>query len=231
MADVLENLRQARARIDAACSRAGRDTTEVELLPVSKTHPDAAVRRAAGAGYRRFGENRPQEVARRAAELADLDLSWVAIGRVQTNKAKLIAEHAAELQSLDSVALGEALERRLDALGRTLPVLVQVNTSGEAAKAGFCPEDTPAAVATLRACPHLEVRGLMTMAAHTTDRDAIRSSFACLRDLRDRLRDVYGPELGALSMGMSGDFELAVEEGATCVRLGSVIFGTRPAQA
>ena len=145
--------------------------------------------------------------------------------------ARLIAEHAAELQSLDSVALGEALERRLDALGRTLPVLVQVNTSGEAAKAGFRPEDTPAAVATLRACPHLEVRGLMTMAAHTTDRDAIRSSFACLRDLRDRLRDVYGPELGALSMGMSGDFELAVEEGATCVRLGSVIFGTRPAQA
>ncbi len=228
MVDVVENLVEARARIDAACARVGRDPGEVELLPVSKTHPDEAVRAAAGAGYRRFGENRPQELARRTAALGDLSLSWVAIGRIQSNKAKLIAEYAAELQSLDSVALAEALERRLAALGRRLTVLVQVNTSGEEAKAGFQPEETMDAVAALSRFPHLDVRGLMTMAAHTSDATAIRHSFATLRSLRDQLQAVHGPRISALSMGMSGDFELAVEEGSTCVRLGSVIFGARP---
>lgn len=228
MIDVVGNLARARARIDAACARAGRDPGEVELLPVSKTHPAALIRDAAAAGYARFGESRPQELARRAAELPDLDLEWVAIGRVQTNKAKLIAEHAAELQSLDSLALARALERRLSALGRRLPVLVQVNCSGEAAKTGFEPEATPAAVAELRRFEALDVRGLMTMAANTDDQAAVRASFATLRELQARLRDAHGGGFDVLSMGMSGDFELAVEEGSTCVRLGTTIFGTRP---
>ena len=227
MVDVVANLAAASARIAAACAQAGRDPGEVELLPISKTHPAALVRDAAAAGYRRFGESRPQELARRAEELADLDLAWVAIGRVQTNKARLVAEHAAQLQSLDSLPLAEALDRRLAALGRRLPVLVQVNASGETAKAGFTAEELPAALDALAALGSLDVTGLMTMAPRSDDERVVRGCFAGLRVLRDRCRADH-PGLGQLSMGMSGDYVWAVAEGSTCVRLGSTIFGDRP---
>lgn len=228
--DVVANLAAASARIAAACARAGRDPRDVELLPISKTHPAGLIRDAAAAGHPRFGESRPQELARRAEELADLDLAWVATGRVQTNKAKLIAQHAAELQSLDSLALAQALERRLAALGRRLPVLVQVNTSGEAAKAGFTPAELPAALDALAALESLAVTGLMTMAPRTEDEGVVRSCFAGLRALRDR-HSADHPGLRALSMGMSADYAWAVAEGSTCVRLGSTIFGARPPAA
>lgn len=228
MVDVAGNLAAVRGRIELACTRAGRDPSEVELLPVSKMHTAAVIRDAYAAGYRRFGENRPQALAQRAAELADLDVDLVVIGRVQTNKAKLIAEHAAELQSLDSLDLAHALERRLERLGRRLPVLVQVNTSGEDAKAGFAPESALDAVAAISSLEHLDVRGLMTMAANTGDTDAIRGAFGKLRAVQMWLRDANGGGFDTLSMGMSGDFEIAVEEGSNCVRLGTTIFGTRP---
>lgn len=228
MVDVVGNLSAARARIEAACARVGRDPGGVELLPISKTHPAALIRDALAAGHRRFGESRPQELARRAEEFAGDDVSWVAIGRVQTNKARLIAEHAAELQSLDSLGLADALERRLAGLGRRLPVLLQVNTSGEAAKAGFAPADVAAAVDALSGHDHLRIDGLMTMAARTDDEAAVRGAFRALRAVRDRLRDAHGGGFDTLSMGMSGDFETAVEEGSTCVRLGTTIFGSRP---
>lgn len=231
MVDVAGNLAAVRGRIELACARAGRDPSEVELLPVSKMHAASAIRDASAAGYRRFGENRPQALPSRAEELTDLDIELVAIGRVQTNKAKLIAQYAAELQSLDSLDLARALERRLDGLGRRLPVLVQVNTSGEDAKTGFAPEGTLAAVAEILVLEHLDVRGLMTMAANTDDSDAIRRAFRTLRALQTRLRDAHGDGFDTLSMGMSGDYELAVEEGSTCVRLGTTIFGTRPQRA
>jgi len=228
MTDIAGNLAAARARIDAACARAGRDPGEVELLPVSKTHPASAVRAAHAAGYRRFGENKPLEARDKALELAGLALDWVIIGHVQTNKAKVVAELAAEFQALDSFRLAAELDRRLVALERRLPVLVQVNSSGEATKSGLAPDEVTAFVAGLAAYEALDVRGLMTLAANTTDTDAVRACFTTMTDLRARLRDAHGGGFDTLSMGMSGDFELAVECGATCVRLGTVVFGARP---
>lgn len=226
--DIAANLAAARARIDAACARAGRDPSAVELLPVSKTHPPDAVRAARAAGYVRFGENKPQELRDKAAALAGLGLQWVAIGHLQTNKARLVAEDAAEFQALDSLRLAEALDRRLQAAGRRLRVLLEVNTSGEGSKGGFAPAEVPDAVRALRAYDALDVAGLMTIAANTPDEAVQRACFTSLAGLAARLRGEWGG-FEALSMGMSADFETAVECGATCVRLGTMIFGPRSA--
>lgn len=224
---IAANLAALSDRIAAACARVGRDPGEVELLPVSKTHGADAIREAHAAGCTRFAENKPQELAAKASELADLGLDWVAIGHVQTNKAKVVAELAAEFQALDSLRLAEALDRRLQALGRRLPVLVQVNSSGEATKGGFAPDEVPDAVRALAALDALDVRGLMTLAAPGPDLDVVRACFTTMCDVQARLRDEHGGGFDTLSMGMSGDFELAVEHGATCVRLGTAVFGPR----
>lgn len=225
---IAAQLAAARDRIAAACVRVGRDPGEVELLPVSKTQPGAAIREAHAAGWARFGESRPQELRAKATELADLGLEWVLIGHLQSNKARIVAEQAAEFQALDSLPLAEALDRRLQAAGRRLRVLIEVNTSGEAAKHGFAPEAVPDAVRALEGCDALELAGLMTIAVRSADPEPVRACFATLAELRARLRDTHGGGFDTLSMGMSGDFELAVECGATCVRLGTAIFGPRP---
>ena len=227
MTTIAEALSTARSRIEAACARVGRDPAEVELLPVSKTHPGSAIREAHAWGAVRFGESRPQELEAKAAELAGLGLGWVFIGHLQSNKARVVAELAAEFQALDSLRLAEALDRRLQALGRRLPVLVQVNSSGEGTKFGFAPDEVAGVVRDLRALDALEVRGLMTLAANTDDRDAVRACFTTMTDLQSRLRDEHGRGCDTLSMGMSGDYERAVECGSTCVRLGTTIFGAR----
>ena len=224
---IAAHLADARARIDAACARVGRDPGEVELLPVSKTHGVDLIREAVDAGWTRFGESKPQEAAAKASELAELDLDWVLIGHLQTNKAGVVAEVAAEFQALDSLRLAEVLDRRLQALGRRLPVLVQVNSSGEDTKGGFAPDEVPDAVRAISALDGLVVRGLMTLAANTPDQDAVRACFTTMSDLQARLRHEHGGGFDALSMGMSGDYELAVECGSTCVRLGTTIFGAR----
>ncbi|OZI15717.1 YggS family pyridoxal phosphate enzyme [Bordetella genomosp. 7] len=221
---------QVRQRIDAACARAGRPAGSVALLPVSKTFPPQAVREAAALGLRRFGENKTQEIRQKAPELADLDIQWVMIGHLQTNKAKDAARDAAEVQSLDRLDLAHALQRRLEAAGRQLDVLVQVKTSPEPSKHGLPPEEAPAFLRTLASeCPALRVRGLMTMAVQSDDAQAVRACFRALRMLQEQLRQeaISGVELDRLSMGMSGDFEIAIEEGATEVRIGSAIFGAR----
>lgn len=225
MTDVAANLDAARARIDAACARAGRDPGSVELLPVSKTHPIELIRVAHAAGYARFGESRPQELEAKAA--AEPDLGWVFIGHLQTNKAKVVAELAAEFQALDSLRLAESLDRRVQSLDRRLPVLVQVNSSGEDTKGGFTPEELPDAVRALLTLDGLDVRGLMTLAANSPEESVVRACFTTMTDLQERLRDEHGGGFDVLSMGMSNDFELAVECGSTCVRLGTSIFGAR----
>ncbi|MFV0452453.1 MAG: YggS family pyridoxal phosphate-dependent enzyme [Propioniciclava sp.] len=225
---IADRLTAARDRITAACERSGRDPAEVELLPVSKWHPTRAITEAHAAGWRRFGESRPQELAAKAQELEPLGLSWVAIGHLQTNKARLVAEHAAEFQALDSLRLGEALHRRLAALDRRLPVLVEVNTSGEQAKGGFAPAEVVGAVRALRQYPTLEVRGLMTLAVRSADTLRVRACFTGLVEVQARLRDVFGDGFSTLSMGMSEDYELAIGCGSTCVRLGTAVFGSRP---
>ncbi|GLS06352.1 YggS family pyridoxal phosphate enzyme [Chitiniphilus shinanonensis] len=228
--DLRHNLDAVRGRIAAACGRVGRDPAGVRLLPVSKTVDEARLCLAYAAGCRELGENKVQEAQRKAEALADLpDLRWSVIGHLQTNKARLVARFASEFQALDSLRLAEALDRRLQAEGRALDVLVQVNTSGEASKYGLHPDEVPAFLHVLPTFSALRVRGLMTLALLSGDPAWVRQCFARLRTLRDRLRQDAAPgiALDELSMGMSGDFEIAVEEGATVVRVGQAIFGAR----
>ncbi|MGV2898391.1 YggS family pyridoxal phosphate-dependent enzyme [Achromobacter sp. AGC78] len=227
MAGRIAHIRQ---RIADACARAGRSRDSVVLLPVSKTFEVDAIREAMALGLTRFGENKTQEIRQKAAALAGQGLQWVLIGHLQTNKAKDAARDATEVQSLDRADLAEALHRRLLNEGRTLDVLVQVKTSTEPSKFGMAPEDVSAFLRRIAAeFPTLRVQGLMTLAVNSPDPEQVRACFRALRELRDSLRaeNIDGVSLERLSMGMSGDFELAIEEGSTEVRIGTAIFGAR----
>ena len=226
--DFRHNLAAVHARIEAACQRVGRDPATVRLLPVSKTKD--AIRAAYAAGCRFLGENKVQEAYGKWQAMQDLtDLKWSVIGHLQTNKAKVVARFAAEFQALDSLRVAEALDKRLQAEGRSLDVFVQVNTSGEPSKFGLSPEDVPAFVQALPGFSALRVRGLMTLALFSSEAERVRQCFILLRSLRDRLRQEApaGLSFDELSMGMSGDYEIAIEEGATVVRVGQAIFGAR----
>ncbi|MEG0411394.1 MAG: YggS family pyridoxal phosphate-dependent enzyme [Comamonas sp.] len=229
--DFRRNLAAVRARIDAACRRCDRNPATVRLLPVSKTKPEESLRLAYAAGCRLLGENKVQEAHQKWEALQDLgDLQWSVIGHLQTNKAKLVARFATEFQALDSLRVAEALDRRLQIEGRSLDVFVQVNTSREASKYGLAPEDVAAFIEALPAFSALRVRGLMTLAVFSSEAERVRQCFVLLRNLRDQLRQSTPASivLDELSMGMSGDFEIAIEEGATVVRVGQAIFGARP---
>ncbi|MCB1029851.1 MAG: YggS family pyridoxal phosphate-dependent enzyme [Acidimicrobiales bacterium] len=227
--DFRDRLAGVNGRIAAAATASGRSPSEVRLIPVSKTVSEDRIRLAVEAGCTVLGENKVQEMTRKAQAMEDLDVSWLLIGHLQTNKARDAAAYAAEFHALDSLRLAAALDRRLQGAGRSLDVFVQVNTSGEESKFGLAPEDLPDFLEALPSFETLRVRGLMTLAALTPDRDRVRSCFALLRTLRDQARennpDLIGP--GELSMGMSGDYELAIEQGATSVRVGQAIFGAR----
>ncbi|NLD75408.1 MAG: YggS family pyridoxal phosphate-dependent enzyme [Acidimicrobiales bacterium] len=226
--DFRTNLADVQARIDSARERSPHGQP-VRLLPVSKTVPEDRIRRAIEAGCTELAENKVQEAHRKWQALADQPVTWSVIGHLQTNKAKLVAEFAREFHALDSVRLAEALDRRLQAAGRELDVFVQVNTSGEESKFGLAPQEVEGFVAELPRFPALRVKGLMTLAVFSPDVERVRACFVLLRDLRDRLQSTApeGVDLSGLSMGMSGDFELAIEEGATVVRVGQAIFGAR----
>jgi pyridoxal phosphate enzyme (YggS family) len=224
------NWAQVRTRVDRACHEAGRDPAEVAILPVSKTFSPEAIRAAVALGLHRFGENKAQEVRDKSPALADCGIDWVMIGHLQTNKAKDVARLASEVQSLDRLELAQALHQRLQHEGRTIDVLVQVKTSPEPSKFGLPSEQLQAFLEALRGFDTLAVRGLMTLAVQSNEADAVRDCFRTLRQLRDQAA-AWGHDLPRLSMGMSGDFALAIAEGATEVRIGSAIFGTRPAQA
>lgn len=226
--DFRRNLAAVRARIDAAARAVDRNPTEIRLLPVSKTVPEERLRAAHAAGITQMGENKVQEAKRKAANLADLDIHWALIGHLQTNKAKDVAAFADEFQALDSLRVAEALDRRLQAAGRGLDVYVQVNSSGEASKFGLEPDAVAGFLAALPAYSSLRVRGLMTLAAHTDDADRVSECFRIMRTLRDAGLQAGTVGDGQLSMGMSGDFELAIAGGSTCVRVGQAIFGARP---
>lgn len=221
---------QVQARIEELTHTAGRPAGSVTLLPVSKTFGVDAVQEAMAAGMRRFGENKAQDIRDKSAQLADSDAQWVMIGHLQTNKARDIARHAHEIQSLDRQSLAEALEKRLQVEGRSLDALVQVKTSTEPSKFGLDPSELEDFLHFLVSeTPSLHVRGLMTMAVNDPDRDAVRACFRRLRELRDVMQQkaIPGVTLERLSMGMSGDFDLAIAEGSTEVRIGSAIFGDR----
>lgn len=223
--DLAARVREIRERIDAART-AGGWSHPVRIIAVTKTHGPEAVEAAVRAGLDAVGENRVQEALAKQEALPHLSVEWHLIGSLQTNKAKQVVGRFALIHSVDRLELAQALDRRAAALGVRQPVLVQVNGSREPQKGGVEPEALPGLLDQLRACPHLEVRGLMTMAALSDDPTVQRSAFALVRGLRDAaVRE--GHVLPELSMGMSGDYAVAVEEGATMVRLGSVLFGER----
>lgn len=224
------NLADVRTRLHAAAARAGRDPREVTLVAVSKTHPPEAVRAAYAAGQRVFGENYGQELRDKAAALADLPgLEWHFIGPLQRNKVKYAVGTAAMVQSVDSVELMDELQRRADPRGLDLPCLVEVNIAGEHTKSGVPPDEIPSLLGAFAARPRLRCLGLMTMPPFVDDPEESRPHFRALRALRDALATPPRPgvELRHLSMGMTQDFEVAVEEGATIVRVGTAIFGAR----
>ena len=213
-----------RARIDAACARAGRDPADVTLIAVSKTQPAEAVRAAAAAGARDFGENYAQELAGKRAACADLDVRWHFIGRLQRNKAKLVAGHVALVHAVETVELATELGKRSAVVQ---PVLMSVNLAGEATKGGVTEADAPAVARAIAGVANVRLDGLMTMPPPSDDPEASRVYFERLRALRDRLAADLGAPLPVLSMGMSGDFEVAIACGATHVRIGTAIFGAR----
>lgn len=224
-------LESVRHRIEQATLAAGRQPGSVSLLPVSKTFGESALRAAMDCGLQRFGENKVQEIVTKQEMLADTPAQWVMIGHLQTNKARDVARYASEIQSLDRLSLASALERRLQNEGRSIDALVQIKTSPEPSKYGMAPEDLPAFLREVsRNMPSVRIQGLMTLAINAKDQEAVRACFRTLRELRDRMRDeaIDGINMDRLSMGMSGDFEIAIEEGSTELRIGTALFGSRP---
>jgi len=232
---IAENLARVRERIVAAARRAGRRSEDVALMAVSKTFPAERIREAYDAGLRLFGENRVQEFAGKVDSLGDLrDGEWHLIGHLQTNKAAKAVELFAAVDSVDSLRLAQKLNASAEQLGKKIRVLIEINIGGEAAKSGVAPESRELEDLFF-AAPQLEClefRGLMTVPPFTEDPQQARPYFRKLRELREQIaaRRLPAVDMTALSMGMSHDFEVAIEEGSTCVRVGTAIFGVRPSK-
>ena len=222
--DVAAAIERVRERIALACQRAGRDPSSVQLVSVSKGHPEELIRLAYDAGMRVFGENYAQELAEKATRLSDLpEIGWRFIGHLQRNKIKLIERAQATVDTVDSLRLAEAISTRAAARRATVEVLVQVNIGDERQKSGCKPDEVTALVESIRALPNVTLRGLMTVAPHLEDAEDTRPFFVALREL------AQAQGLPELSMGMTHDLDQAVEEGSTMLRIGTAIFGPRPA--
>lgn len=230
MSAIAARVDEVRARIARAAARDGRPPADVRLVAVAKGVSPHAIAEAVAAGVTDVGENRAQEMSTKRTELAAYpgtgSIRWHFVGVLQRNKVRAVVPGATLIHSVDSVALAEAIARRAQALDLTQDVLLEVNSGGEATKAGVAPDEAPAAAARIAALAGVALRGLMTVAPVVPELEAARPFFRELRRLRDRLVDAI-PDARELSMGMSGDFEVAVEEGATLVRVGTAIFGAR----
>jgi PLP dependent protein len=229
---ISENISTVRERIVTAARRAGRDPDEVTLMAVSKTFPAEQIREAYEAGLRVFGENRVQEFAGKFDAVRDLpDAEWHLIGHLQSNKAAKAAELFGAVDSVDSARLAERLNTVAEKLGKTLPVLIEINVGGEEAKSGVSPGSSELEQLLIGAAQwkNLAFRGLMTIPPYEDNPDDARSYFRKLREIRDQIAARHLPNISmkVLSMGMSHDFEVAIEEGSTCVRVGTAIFGER----
>ena len=228
--DLHERIEAVRARMRAAAERAGRDPESVRLVAISKAHPPEAVREAAECGIRVFGESKVQE-AKAKIPLCPGHLSWHMVGHLQRNKAGLAAELFDRVHSVDSLRLLETLDRAAAEAVKVLPVFIEVNVSGEGSKFGLPPEGVPELLRAAAGLSSLSVGGLMTMPPFAEDPEKARMYFRRLRGLRDQWRAETGIPLEELSMGMSHDFEIAIEEGATWVRVGTALFGEREGTA
>ena len=227
MSTIQNNLQAVIARIAAACQASDRPTSAVQLVAVSKTFPEQAVRAAAGAGQRDFGENYVQEAMAKMQALADLPLTWHFIGPIQSNKTRPIAQAFQWVHSIDREKVANRLSEARPAHLPPLKVCIQVNVSGESSKSGVAPGALPALAKRVSALPGLELRGLMAIPEPTPDAQLQQRRFRVLRELKDELARA-GIALDTLSMGMSADLEAAIAEGATMVRVGTAIFGERP---
>lgn len=225
--DLQANLNSIQQRIAAACARAGRDSASVTLLAVSKTHPPEVVKEAVEAGQIFFGENKIQE-AKAKIPLCPGRARWHFIGHLQSNKCRDAVELFEMIQSVDSLSLAQEINKRAEAAAKTMPVLLEVNVAGEASKFGYPPERLLAELAELNKLPRLEIHGLMAVPPWTPVPENSRPHFRRLRELKVECENILGAPLPQLSMGMSGDFEVAIEEGATIVRVGTALFGERP---
>ncbi len=227
--DLAGSLESVKERMEKAAARAGRDVNDVKLVAVTKGVEPGRIIEAVKAGLLTFGENYAQEF-RLKKEIIDRtvveNVRWHFIGRLQRNKVKYLIGEVDLIHSLDSLSVAREIEKKAPGLGTVVPVLVEVDTGGEAAKGGVRAGDLVGFLESLRQFPSIEVRGLMTMPPYFDEPERVRPYFKALRELRDKLKSAY-PGLRELSMGMSGDFEAAIEEGATIVRVGSAIFGPR----
>ncbi len=224
-----DNLDAIQQRIRAACGRAGRAAASVTLVAVAKTQPAEVVNELAALGQVLFGENKIQE-ARAKIPLCSGKLRWHFIGHLQSNKCRDAVELFEMIESVDSLALAQEINKRAEAAAKRMPILLEVNVAGEASKFGYQPERLLAELEQLNALPRLEVHGLMAIPPFTPVPEKARPYFQKLRELKARAESVLGAPLPHLSMGMSGDFEVAIEEGATIVRVGTALFGERKAK-
>ena len=222
-AEAESRLKQTRAAMAAAAVECGRNPEEITLLGVSKTFPAEAVKTYLAAGLHDFGESYIQEAREKAADLADYSLNWHFIGHLQANKAKYAAAMFSTIHSVDNLGLAKELNRRAAALNKKIEIYIQVNISGEASKSGLEPSGLPMLIDGLSELSSLVPKGLMTMPPYDPNPELSRPYFAALR----KLRDEQAPHLSGLSMGMSGDFKVAIEEGATVIRVGTALFGPR----
>jgi len=226
--DISANLNNVRQRIAGACARAGRQAGSVTLLTVSKGHPAETVCAAAAEGLTLFGENRVQEARVKIGQCPGR-LQWHLIGHLQSNKCRDAVHFFAMIQSVDSLALALEINKWAEKSARTMPVLIEVNIAGESSKFGYAPDRVLGELKQINALSKIEVHGLMTVAPYAPDPEKVRPVFRRLRELKGQCEDILGAPLAHLSMGMSGDFEVAVEEGATMIRLGSALLGPRVA--
>lgn len=229
MNDVAQSLSTVKEKIKHAAIRSGRTSADVRFILVSKTVAASRVQEAIDAGQVYLGENKVQEGLRKSQELSNAPVQWSMIGHLQSNKVKDVLTFASEVQSLDRLSLATALEKRLQALGRSLDVLVQVNTSHEPSKFGLHPNDVANFLKEMKAFDAIRLKGFMTLATFTPDETEVRRCFRVLKNIRDIAQNEapQGEALKDLSMGMSGDYEWAIEEGATIVRVGQAVFGAR----
>ncbi|HEY1490615.1 MAG TPA: YggS family pyridoxal phosphate-dependent enzyme [Verrucomicrobiae bacterium] len=224
--ELAANLETIRQHIKSACDRAGREPDSVTLLAVSKTHPPETISAAAGLGLLVFGENKVQE-AKAKIPLCPGKLRWHFIGHLQSNKCRDAVQLFQMIQSVDSLPLAQEINKRAAEAAKTMPVLLEVNLAGEASKFGYTPERLLVELKEINALPRIEIHGLMTVPPWSPDAETSRPHFRRLRELKTECEQRLGAPLPQLSMGMSGDFKVAIEEGATIVRIGTALFGPR----
>lgn len=225
--DLAANLDAVRKRMEAACARAGRDSKQVTLVAITKTHPPETVAEAAKLGLNLFGESKVQE-AKAKIPLCPGHLHWHLVGHLQTNKCRDAVDLFEMVHSVDSLRLAQELDRRAEQCAKRMPILLEVNLAGEASKFGYKPEQLLAELLEINRLSRLDVHGLMTVPPWSPDPEEVRPIFRQMGELRAKCEQLLGGAFTQLSMGMSGDFEVAIEEGATIVRLGTILFGERP---